>query len=132
MSADPDKISNIITAGRPNSIEDVRSFLQAAAYNAKFSFDHGEDITYEEVTKPLRELLVKDQVFHWTPQREEAYQTILRMMSAKTTLRPFSKDKETHLVVDASPAGIAASLYQEEGNNIWVPVDHTSRALSQS
>ena len=93
MSADPDKISHIITAGRPGSTEDVRSFLQAAAYNARYSFDHKEDCTYEEVTKPLREMLVKDLAFSWTARREQAYQTILRMMSDKTTLRPFSKEQ---------------------------------------
>ena len=46
MSADPDKISHIITAGRPGTTEDVRSFLQAAAYNAKYTFDHQETQTY--------------------------------------------------------------------------------------
>ena len=50
MSADPDKIAHIITAGRPEYTEDVRSFLQAAAYNARFTFDHKEANTYEEVT----------------------------------------------------------------------------------
>ena len=112
MSADPDKINHIITAGRPNSIEDVRSFLQAASFNARYAFDHKENCTYEEVTKPLRELLVKDTTFHWTGKREQAYQTILRMMSARTTLRPFSMDKPTHFVSDASPAGISSSLYK--------------------
>ena len=33
--ADPDKIQHIVQAGRPETIEDVRSLLQAAAYNAK-------------------------------------------------------------------------------------------------
>ena len=72
MSVDPDKIIHIITAGRPNSIEDVRSFLQAVSFNARYAFDHKENCTYEEVTKPLRELLVKDATFHWTGKREEA------------------------------------------------------------
>ena len=130
MSADPDKINHIITAGRPNSLEDVRSFLQAASFNARYAFDHKESCSYEEVTKPLRELLVKDSTFHWTGKREQAYQTILRMMSDRTTLRPFSMDKPTHFVSDASPAGISASLYQEEKDGRWVPVDHASRALS--
>ena len=52
------------------------------------------------------------------------------MMSDRTTLRPFSKDKPTHFVSDASPEGISASLYQEEEDGKWVPVDHASRALS--
>ena len=73
---------------------------------------------------------MKDTIFNWTIVREQAYQTILRMMSDKTMLRPFSNDKTTHFVSDASPAGISASLYQEESEGSWVPVDHASRALS--
>ena len=53
MSADPDKINYIITAGRPNSIEDVRSFLQAASFNARYAFDHKESCSYEEVPKSV-------------------------------------------------------------------------------
>ena len=119
--ADPDKIAKIITAGRPESLEDVRSFLQAASYNAKFAFSHEEGQTYKEATGLLRELQGKDKVFKWTQEREDSYQTIIRMMSDSTTLRPFQTDKKTHLVTDASPVGIAASLYQEEGEGSWVP-----------
>ena len=115
MSADPDKIHHIISSGRPESIEEVRSFLQAAAYNARYMFDNREDKTYEEVTKPLRELLVKEANFAWTVSREDAYQSLINMMSSTTTLRPFEKDKVTHFVSDASPAGISASLYRRRG-----------------
>ena len=52
MSADPDKIQYIVQAGRPEMIEDMRSLLQAAAYNAKFGFDHLEEKSYKEVTAP--------------------------------------------------------------------------------
>ena len=33
-------------------------------------------------------------------------------------------------MTDASPCGIAASLYQEDDQGMWVLVDHTSRVLS--
>ena len=45
------------------------------------------------------------------------------MMSDRTTLRPFSMDKDTHFVSNAS-------LYQEEKDGSWVPVDHANRELS--
>ena len=51
-------------------------------------------------------------------------------MSDRTTLRTFSRDKPTQFVSYASPEGISASLYQEEKDGRWVPVDHYSRALS--
>ena len=91
MSADPDKIDHIVPAGRPETIEDVRSLLQAAAYNAKYGFNHHHSSTYLVAYNPKR---------------------------------------KTHLVTDASPCGIGASLYQENNQGMWVPVDHTSRALS--
>ena len=82
------------------------------------------------MTKPLRELMVKGAQFSWDGRREQAYQAILRMMSDQTTLRPYDGDKIIHFVSDASPEGISASIYQEEEDGTWVPVDHTSRALS--
>ena len=59
MAADPKKIENIIKAGKPDSTEDVRSLLQAASFNARFAFDHKEDVTYEQATAPLRHLTEK-------------------------------------------------------------------------
>ena len=56
MSADP--------VGRPESIEQTRHM-----------FDNKEDKTYKEVTKPLRELLVKEATFVWIASREKAYQS---------------------------------------------------------
>ena len=130
MSADLDKIQHIVQEGRPETIEDVRSLLQAAAYNAKYGFDHKEDKTYKEVTAPLRRLLVKDAVFRWDEESEASFQTLIRMMNSRTYLAPHDPKRKTHQVSDTSPCGIAASLYQEDEQGSWVPVDHTSRALS--
>ena len=131
VSADPDKIRIICEAGRPESIQDVKSLLQAAAYNAKFAFDHQEGISYEEATAPLRQLINKDAVFSWNEEREQSYHTLLRMLNDRSILTPFKPGRPTHLVTDASPEGISASLYQEEHSGRWMPVDHMSRALSQ-
>ena len=130
VSADPDKIQRIVQEGRPETIENVRSLLQAAAYNAKYGFDHKEDKSYEEVTAPLRRLLVKDAVFRWDKESEASFQTLIRTMNSRTYLAPHDPRQKTHLVSDASPCGIAASLYQEDEQGSWVHVDHTSRALS--
>ena len=52
------------------------------------------------------------------------------MMNSRTYLAPHDRKQKTHLVTDASPCGIAASLYQKDDQGMWVPVDHTSRVLS--
>ena len=130
VSVDPDKILHIVQAGKPESIEDVRSLLQAVAYNTKYGFDHKEDQSYEEVTAPIRKLLTKDAVFRWDEESDARFQTLIRMMNSRTYLAPHDHTRKTHLVTDASPCGIAALLYQEDETGTWVPVDHTSRALS--
>lgn len=88
VSADPDKIQHIDQAGRPKTIEDVRSLLQAVAYNAKYSFNHLEDKSHEEVTAPLRRLLIKDAILKWDDESETSFQMLLRMMNSRTYLAP--------------------------------------------
>ena len=82
------------------------------------------------MTAPLRKLLIKDAVFKWDEESDASFQTLIRMMNSRTYLAPHDHTRKTHLVTDASPSGIAASVYQEDDAGTWVPVDHTSRALS--
>ena len=55
--------------------------MQAAAYNTKYGFDRLETKSYEEVTAPLRRLLVKDATYRWDDDSEDSFQTLLRMMN---------------------------------------------------
>ena len=82
FSADPVKIKIIQTAGRPISRDEVRSLIQAASYNAKFTFDHKKGASYDETTAPLRELLVKGAKFKWDKRRVEAYSHLMNIMSS--------------------------------------------------
>ena len=128
--ADRDKTHHVVQAGQPETIEDVRCLLKAAAYNTRYGFDHHENKTYKEVTAPLRQLLIKDAAYRGDDSCEDSFQTLLRMMNLRRSLAPHDPKKKTHLVTNASPREIAASLYQEDDQGKWVPVTHTSRALS--
>ena len=81
VSADLDKMHHIVQAGPPETIEDVRSLLQAAAYNAKYGFDHLETKIYEEVTAPLRQLLTKGTTYRWDDNCEDCFQMLLTMVN---------------------------------------------------
>ena len=131
ISADPEKIQHIQKAGKPENIEEVKSLLQAAGYNAKFAFDYNGDQSFEEATAPLRELLEKGALFKWGKRQEESFHAVINMMSDESVLAPYNPRKKTHFMSDASPIGIAASLYQENEKGQWLPVDHISRALSK-
>ena len=137
VTADLGKIEDIVKEGRPNNIEDVRSLLMACQYNAKFSFDNQSLGSYEEVTAPLRKMLRKDAEFKWTNTEEEAYVKLMETISDPATLQPFDKERKINVVSDASELGIQASLYQEipqgyREKPTWVPVDHVSRALTDT
>ena len=88
----------------------MRSLLQAAAYNARFAFDHKGAESYEEVTSPLREMLGKGAKLNWTRERERSFQVLLNMMNDEAYLAPYNHTRKMHLVTDASPVRISASL----------------------
>jgi hypothetical protein len=128
ISADPKKVQSIKAAGRPKSTEEVKSFLQACQFNAKFMFD--TDNAYAQITRPLRDLLKKDVKFEWLAECEEAYLSIMQTMISTTALRPFDPKLKSMHVSDAGPDGIASSVFQEDGDGTWVPIDHASRSLT--
>ena len=135
VTADPGKVEKIIEAGRPQSIEEIRSFLMACQYNAKFAFDNHDLGSYEEVTKPLRLMLKKDSVFRWGKQEENSYRKLIAIINNPSTLQPYNPELATHFMADSSQTGIQASIYQElpgKGKPVWVPVDHVSRAVTET
>ena len=130
MSADPKKLKAVREAGRPTTVDDVKSFLQACQFNAKFMFD--SERAYAQATQPLRELTHKGRRFSWSPECEASYQEVLKSMTSDTALRAFDPSLATKHVADAGPDGIATSLFQELPDGTWVPIDHGSRALTQA
>ena len=109
-----------------NSSE-MKSFLQACQFNAKFMFK-SED-AYSQLTSPLRRLICKNTRYVWSEECEKAYQGILKALDCEVALRAFNPQLKTKLITDASPVGISASLYQEQSPNMWHPVDHASQSL---
>ena len=135
VTADPDKIRKIQEGGRPNNTEDVRSLLMACQYNAKFTFDNSLNLSYEEVTAPLRQLLKKGQKFTWGTEQEQAYQQLMTILNDPATLQSYDPHRKTHIITDTSEVGTQCSIYQETkqdtGAMTWVPIDHVSRALTE-
>ena len=130
ISADPRKTKSIVEAGRPQSTDDVKSFLQACQFNARFMLE--SDQAYAQLTEPLREQTKKNARFPWTPECEQCYQDIVKAMTSDTALRPFDPQLKRILVTNAGPVGIAvtASIFQELDDGTWVPIDHASRSLT--
>jgi len=127
MSADPKKIEAIKSAGRPQNTSEVKSFLQACQFNAKFMLESDE--AYAQLTSPLRQLICHNTKFVWSQACEEAYRKIMLFLTSENALRPYDPKLKTKMITDASPVGLAASLYQEDASGVWYPIDHVSRSL---
>ena len=131
MSADPDKIKAIKLEGKPGSKDEVKSFLQACQFNARFMYD--SDKAYAQLTKPLRMLTHKNARFNWTSDCQEAYDAIMKAMTSENALHPFDPKRRTIHVSDAGPEGLAARIFQvDEETGDWLPIDHTSRSLTDT
>ena len=85
---------------------------------------------FAAITSPLRELTKKNAKFEWTEKHQKAFNDLTKASSSIQCMAYFSKDKETYVTVDASPAGVSAILSQrtKEMNDEKVQA-YASRAL---
>ena len=121
---DPDKIQGIAETATPKDVSDIRRFLGTVNQMSKFS-PHLADST-----RPLRELLGKESVWHWGDQQQEAFDSIKSQLTSAPVLAMFDPNRETILSADASSYGIGAVLLQKQDNGEFKPVAYKSRALT--
>nr|AAB34004.1 pol gene product {Gypsy/Ty3-class retrotransposon Cpr1} [Clupea pallasi=herring, testis, sperm, Peptide Transposon, 175 aa] [Clupea pallasii] len=124
ISADPKKVTAIQEAGDPQDPSEVRSLLGMANYCSRFIKD------FASISAPLRELTRKDTPWHWGPEHARALQTIKDSLTSNTVMSYFDPGKDTELVVDASPVGLGAILYQKNKSGERRTIAYASRALS--
>ena len=127
---DPAKVQKLSEKGIPENQEEVRSFLQAAQFNARFMWD--TETAYSHITQPLRKLLGKNVPFMWGPEQQSSYDAIIQALESAGSLHPYDPTLKITHVADAQPTGIASSVYMvtEDGGEIWWPLDHISRSLT--
>ena len=85
---------------------------------------------FASISAPLRELTRKDTPWHWGPEHARALQTIKDSLTSNTVMSYFDPGKDTELVVDASPVGLGAILYQNNKSGERRTIAYASRALS--
>ena len=121
---DPEKIQGIMETTTPQNVSDVRRFLGTVNQMSKFAPN------LAEVTRPLRELLERDVVWHWGQQQQKAFADIKDQLTSAPVLALYDPNKETTLSADASSFGIGAVLFQTQKDGERKPVAYKSRALS--
>ena len=65
----------------------------------------------------MRDLLKKDTVFQWTPEIQQEFDEIKRVLTSDMLVKPFDPTLETCLLTDASKTkGLGYVLLQREEN----------------
>ncbi|KAK7088231.1 hypothetical protein V1264_022168 [Littorina saxatilis] len=119
LKPDPVKVRALREAATPSNATQLRSFLGMAQYSARF-IDN-----FATITEPLRQLTKQDATWSWEEPQETAFKTVKAALCKSATLTYFDIKKQTEILVDASPVGIAGLLSQDVR-----PVCYASRALS--
>ena len=126
IRADPEKIQGIVQTATPQNVSEVRRFLGTVNQMSKFS-PHLADST-----RPLRELLEHDSVWHWGDKQQAAFSRIKSQLTYAPVLSLFDPNRETILSADSSSYGIGVVLLQRQEHGERKPVAYKSRALTHT
>ena len=125
MRPDPKRVADLKNAPKPSNTQEVRSLIGLANYTSKYIPD------FATITAPLRELTKKNAKFEWNNLHQEAFKKVTNALSSEPCMAYFDKNKETFVIVDASPVGVSGILAQKprDSENHKV-VAYASRTLT--
>jgi hypothetical protein len=91
----------------PRSVTQIRSFLGLAGYYHRFIPN------FSKIAKPMTKLLEKDAKFKWSPQCEEPFLTLKKLLTTALVLAQPDIDKPFDVYCDTSGTGIGDVLMQD-------------------
>ena len=125
IKSDPEKIESFQGMTSPQNVGDVRRFLGMVNQLGRF-IPH-----LAEKTKPLRDLLSKNQ-FHWGQAQQESFNKLKDELVSIPVLAYYDPQKTTILSADASSFGLGTVLLQEQDNKEKKPVAYASRSMTST
>ena len=125
IAIDPSKVEAITKFPAPEGVPELRRLLGMVNHVAKFAPN------LAEVSKPLRDLLKKDNEWIWGPDQEEAFKKLKTLLSSAPLLHHYHPGNPTMVSSDASSYGLGGVLMQKVDNE-WKPVFYASRAMTST
>ena len=122
---DPKRVDDPLNAPQPSNAHEVRR-LGMANYSSKYIRD------FATLTASLRDLTKKEVRFEWTQKHQTVFEKLKKTLATAPCMSYFDKNKETFVIVDASPVGFSAILSQKpqnSDNNNHQIIAYASRAL---
>jgi len=126
VKPDPEKVVAIEEFDKPTDVPGLRRFLGMVNYLAKFVPQLATK------TKPLRDLLVRENSWTWGPVQEKSFAEIKEIITTGRVLQLYDPNRETLVSADASSFGLGAVLMQRQDDNEMRPITFASRSLTSA
>jgi hypothetical protein len=106
IEVDPSKVQEVLDWKSSRSVTQICSFLELVRYYRRFISN------FSKIAKPMTKLLEKDAKFKWSPQYEEAFLTLKKLLTTTPVLAQPDIDQPFDVYCDASGIGIRGVLVQ--------------------
>ena len=106
IAVDPSKVQDVLNWKQPQTVSEIWSFLGLAGCYRCFI------ASFSKISKPLTSLLQKNAKFFWSPQCEEAFQTLKKLLTSTPILAQPDLAKPFDVYCDASGNGLGCVLMQ--------------------
>ena len=120
------KVEAILKLNPPENTKELKSFLGAIQYMAKYL------PKLSESTDRLRKLLKKNETWNWGTEQEEDFGKIKQMLTEGPCLAQCAKDKDNIVTTDASTTGLGITIWQKQDNGNTKPIAYGSRYLNDT
>jgi hypothetical protein len=125
IEIDKSKIELIANLPTPKSVKDVRSFLRHAGFYRRFIKD------FSVISKPLCNLLTKENVFEWTEQCEKTFVKLKNLLTSAPVIQPPDWSLPFEIMCDASDYAVGAVLGQRKDKKPYV-IYYASKTLNST
>jgi hypothetical protein len=123
IEVDKSKIELTANLPTPKSIKDVRSFLGHAGFYRRFIKD------FSVISKPLCNLLTKENVFEWTEQCEKAFIKLKSLLTSAPAIQPPDWSLPFVIMCDVSDYAVSNVLGQRKDKKPYV-IYYASKTLN--
>jgi len=126
IQMDPVKVGGVDGWKPPKNLIELQGFTEFINFYCPFIKGFSKE------AKPLNELTRKDTPWDWTPERQQAFEKLKKLVCDEPVLLMPNLENPFELEVDTSSFTIGATLSQQDEQQRWHPVAYFSETLSEA
>ena len=124
LKIQPEKMDAIINWPTPTTVNEIQQFLGATGYVRRYLKN------YAGTTRPMTELLRKDQEFDWSDARQQAFENVKKLVKEAPILMLHDPERPSTVRPDASGYALGIVLEQPGDDGKLRPVAFYSRQFT--